>query len=286
MKILWDYVARAADDAAASSPASAPAGEASPASAPAGAAAHQAASDAAQQTAERAAGEFYKPAETVVGGKDEKPADPKPDDPKPDDKPADPKPDDKPASPDLAALEKAVTDAKTPEEKAAAETKLAEFKDAQPFTPDGVRMPEGVEVDKALMERFAPIAKDLGLDQKGGQKLVDHYIAIKEAEATQHAEQVVAWLNEAKADKDLGGAKWDGATRSAQLAVEKLGTPGLKEILNMSGLGNHPDMIKFASRVGELIKDDKLVTQTIGNTPAPKLTPEQAALKQLYPDTP
>jgi hypothetical protein len=68
--------------------------------------------------------------------------------------------------------------------------------------------------------------------------------------------QVSNWLDEARADKDIGGDKFDENVATAIKAIDTFGSDGLKSILNESGLGNHPEIIRFAVKAGRLISDD------------------------------
>ncbi len=64
------------------------------------------------------------------------------------------------------------------------------------------------------------------------------------------------WADDAKADKEIGGDKWTGTVSDAQRAINKLGTPALKEYLNASGGGNHPELIRILAKAGALLKED------------------------------
>jgi hypothetical protein len=121
-------------------------------------------------------------------------------------------------------------------------------------------MPEGVELDAGLLEGMSPRFKELGLTQGQAQALADDFIKAGQAKAVKDGEawatRIAGWANDAKADKDIGGAKWDATVRDAHRATLQLGTPELKEYLNASGGGNHPEMIRFFAKVGGLIKED------------------------------
>lgn len=67
--------------------------------------------------------------------------------------------------------------------------------------------------------------------------------------------QVDGWDREAKADKDLGGDNFDANVAVAMTAIDTFGGPGLKAILNESGLGSHPEMIRFAVNAGKVLAD-------------------------------
>lgn len=144
-------------------------------------------------------------------------------------------------------------------------TKPADKKDdpADTVPADGkykLTMPEGVQVDQALVDALGPDFKELGLTNKQAQKLADKFISIQTDRAKKlgddWATRVSGWADEAKADKDIGGDKWDGTVKSATRAVNALGTPALKEYLEATGGGNHPELIRFMAKVGAMIKED------------------------------
>lgn len=121
-------------------------------------------------------------------------------------------------------------------------------------------MPEGFEVDQGLLDALGPEFKELGLTQGQAQKLADKFIASQQAKAeamgAKWSETITKWADDAKADKEIGGDKWDNTVSSASRAVKTLGTPALREYLNASGGGNHPELIRFMAKVGAMIKED------------------------------
>lgn len=128
-------------------------------------------------------------------------------------------------------------------------------------------MPDGVEVDAELLDEFKPIAKELGLDQAKAQQLVDlgSKIAAKMHDSGIQAwrKQTTEWADQSRADQEVGGKEFDANLGTALAAVEKFGTPELKTILDESGFGNHPEVVRFMYRVGKAISGDtKLVNGT------------------------
>lgn len=121
-------------------------------------------------------------------------------------------------------------------------------------------MPEGVEVDQELLDAVGGDFKELGLTHKQAQALADKFIGVQqkrgEARVKEWGETISGWADKAKADPDIGGAKWDGTVSNATRAVNALGTPELKEYLNASGGGNHPELIRFMAKVGAMVKED------------------------------
>lgn len=143
-------------------------------------------------------------------------------------------------------------------------------------------MPEGVEVDAALLEKAGPMFKEIGLSQDQAQMVVNLHAEQVEAMVTGQVEafnqQVTDWEAAAKTDKEFGGDKFDENLSVAKVGMDKLATPELKDFLETTGAGSHPEMMRLFYRVGQLMKED---APAGGNpTVAPK---DRVSL--LYPDT-
>lgn len=170
----------------------------------------------------------------------------------------------------------------TPAESTAVENKQTgtqETKTTEPVVPESydLKMPEGVELDKAAADEFTAIAKELKLDQVTAQKLAD--VAAKQAQrqVEAHAQQVASWVEQVKTDKEIGGDKLDENLGVARKAIDTFGSPELKELLSSTGMGNHPEVIKLAYKVGKAISEDGFVK---GTPPGPETDPA----KKLYPN--
>lgn len=144
---------------------------------------------------------------------------------------------------------------------AAGDDKAKDADDAVPA--DGkytLAMPEGVEVDQPLLDAITPTLIAKGFTGKEAQALVDEFIKVQTDRIGKQGENwattISGWVDTAKADKDIGGDKWDATVASATRATNALGTPALKEYLNASGGGNHPELIRFMAKVGAMIKED------------------------------
>lgn len=122
---------------------------------------------------------------------------------------------------------------------------------------------EGVELDTEALKDFEPVARDLNLTNEQAQKLVDAYPKIlagvqqRQAEAWQ--KQTEGWAETVKADKEIGGDKLTANLSAAQRALDQFGTPELKEYLNATGLGNHPDLVKAFVKIGKAMSEDGMV---------------------------
>lgn len=122
---------------------------------------------------------------------------------------------------------------------------------------------EGVELDTEALKDFEPVARDLNLTNEQAQKLVDAYPKIlagvqqRQAEAWQA--QTEQWAADVKADKEIGGDKLTANLSAAQRALDQFGGPVLKEYLNTTGLGNHPELVKAFVKIGKAMSEDGMV---------------------------
>lgn len=79
-------------------------------------------------------------------------------------------------------------------------------------------------------------------------------------------DQVVQWGKDAQADPEIGGDKYAENVAIASKAIEAFGSPELRTLLNESGLGNHPEMIRFATKAGASISESPVVKPSGGQT--------------------
>lgn len=123
----------------------------------------------------------------------------------------------------------------------------------QPF-----KMPEGLELDTAAMEKAAPVFKELGLSQEKSQKLVDIYAGLKQEEDAKQQANLNAmrdgWAKEITSDpahkETLAGAK---------KAVEAFGDDELRTFLYDNWVGDYPPLVRFLGKIGAAIGNDKMI---------------------------
>lgn len=142
---------------------------------------------------------------------------------------------------------------------------------------------EGKALDTELADDIKATAKELGLTQSQAQKLAD--LALKRTESAQskQAEMLAQardeWAGQAKADKEFGGDAIEANLATARKALDTFGTPELKALLNESGLGNHPEVIRFFYRSGKAISEDRVIRGGAAGQPtdpAKRMFPNQA----------
>tara|TARA_R110002074_G_scaffold35824_1_gene97612 strand:+ start:125 stop:748 length:624 start_codon:yes stop_codon:yes gene_type:complete len=120
-------------------------------------------------------------------------------------------------------------------------------------------LPDNFDMNDETLGEYHTFAKENGLTQEQAQRGVDMVAQMKQAEMTQWVDQQKSWVDDAKKDAEYGGDKFEENIAVAVKARDSFGTPEFNEMLDSSGLGNHPEMIRFLSRVGKQISEDGVV---------------------------
>lgn len=177
--------------------------------------------------------------------------------------------DSQPSSTDSAAAGDGTQATQQPDGSASQEgQQQAENKDGQqdkPSVPEAYdfKAPEGGELDTQLVESFTPLAKELGLSNEQAQKVVDLVPQLQQRIAEQQAEawgkQVQDWAEAVKADKEIGGDNFQGSLVAVQKVMQQFGTPELKQMLEQTGMGNNPELVKLIVKVGKAMSEDQFI---------------------------
>jgi len=124
-------------------------------------------------------------------------------------------------------------------------------------------LPQGIEIDAASMTEAKKLFAVDGLSQERAQSYVDLYASrLKEATEEPYrlwAETQRDWQTTVKTDREIGGARLAANLAIASKAIERFGGDALRQALNVSGAGNHPDVIRAFIRIGKAISEDSLV---------------------------
>lgn len=178
------------------------------------------------------------------------------------------------------------------EEIGAESTEEQEAKPAEEEKPEVVgapeeyepfEVPEGVELAGEVVDEFKALAKAKNLPQADAQDFINigakHAQSMYDKMLDNHVQQIATWGEEAKADPEIGGPKYIENVQLAKKAVERFGTPALREALEFSGLGNHPEMIRAFTRIGKAISESSLH----GMGAAPSAGRELSLEERMYP---
>ncbi len=177
------------------------------------------------------------------------------------------------------------------EEKAeeVAETKVEKVKlteeevvEEAPESYEDYSLPKGTYISEDVLGEFNGLAKELGLSQDKAQKLVD--IAAQSMQQQQEALMknwdsiTTGWAKEIKNDPEFGGDKFEATVTQARRALSKFGSSDLTQLLDDSGYGNNPEIIRLLARVDKAVGEGEFVE---GDS-APTTTPKSHA-EILYP---
>ena len=123
-----------------------------------------------------------------------------------------------------------------------------------PLTTDDITIPEGIQVDDKSMEDFLGIMNNQELSSvERGQRLVDLQLEITQeaadaataAGATLWDETQQQWQEQARALPEIGGDKLPETLATIKKGLEHIGAgQATFDALNMTGAGNHPELIK------------------------------------------
>tara|TARA_R110000744_G_scaffold99832_2_gene192608 strand:- start:7338 stop:7994 length:657 start_codon:yes stop_codon:yes gene_type:complete len=173
--------------------------------------------------------------------------------------------------------------------------------------PADFTIPEGYDLDANGREGLGTFFKSLdGMSpEERNQAFIDEHFRIR-GEMTSNSESawedtVKGWAAEVSADPEIGGAdmgeKLAGARRAmnsfSQPAVDKDGKAVLHEgggskgqqmtemevVMNQSGWGNHPSVIRWMHRVNEAMSQDKFVKGDMK-----PFVKEKSAAETMYPN--
>lgn len=178
--------------------------------------------------------------------------------------------------------DKATTETATKTADAAVETKVEGAKgdeasktDVKPTIPEAYefKAPEGTTLDEGAIAIVTPVLKKLGVTQEGAQELAETFAQIQAAQLTAQAE---TWAAALKTDPEIGGKNYDANVSLARQEFAKWATPELKQFLDTTGLGNHPEILRPFLKIAKASQQDSHVSAGSG-------TPESDPAKVLFP---
>lgn len=156
----------------------------------------------------------------------------------------------------------------TPEEREAFYAKLG-----RPESPDkyDIKFAEGTPIDEKLVGSFRTEAHKLGLTQAQAQAIAEWYGGqaggIMEAQGAQREAQVAEWQKQLQTE---WGWKAEGnqkiAARTLASIVDGNQEHPIVKLLDETGLGNHPAMIRFFYDLGLQRGEDKLIMEDTAPT--------------------
>lgn len=144
----------------------------------------------------------------------------------------------------------------------------------QPLTYEAFKFPEGIKLDDAEVKGYTDIFGKHQIPQPVVQELIDYHTA-QLAESNRRQQTVQrevwnstrqGWVNDFKAS-DIGGNRAETTLAQAGGVMERYagGPEQLKElrnVLTMTGAGDHPAVIRLLANVGKVLGEGRPVPAT------------------------
>lgn len=144
-----------------------------------------------------------------------------------------------------------------PENPESAESK-AEAAEASDYSD--LRVPDSFDVKDEALAQFKEVAKTAGLSGEQAQAFLD--ADLKRAEAGNQAYQAHVeaqnkeWTEKSNSDPEIGGVDFESNLHEARKFLKSYNDPDMVNMLNKTGLGNHPSFIKLFVRLAKAGGED------------------------------
>ena len=147
------------------------------------------------------------------------------------------------------------------------------------FDPTALTVPDGLVPDQELLQQFGDLAKDMNISQEQAQELVDLQVKAIKAQEDQFVEMRRQWVDELKKDQEYGGTRFDATVSDAQAVMRRFDPDGeVLQVLQTTGFGDNPAVIKMLAKIKRSISDDEFVTTS------EKATDKKSLNERLWPD--
>ena len=137
----------------------------------------------------------------------------------------------------------------------------------EPFTAEslGALVPEGMSLPEEVAGPLLEAINGATTRQELVQTLFSKYGEIQQEAAQQQAQAwestIRGWEEQVKSLPDLGGERLPQTLATANEVANKYGGKGFLQMLNVTGAGSHPEMVKFLSAIhAELPKETATIT--------------------------
>lgn len=143
---------------------------------------------------------------------------------------------------------------------------------AVPPAPEAyeLKAPEGYPISEDGLKDLNALCKGAKLTREQGEAVLKYMHSNYAAWQDSQVAQVAKWAEEARADKDFGGDKFDANVADAKRGLATFDTDGsIRAMLEETGYGSHPAVLKIFARVGKALGEDSLHHSTGGASEKP-----------------
>lgn len=138
-----------------------------------------------------------------------------------------------------------------------------------------LKAPDGSLLKDTDIQRIGDFAKANNLSKEQAQAVLasehSNVAKIYGDLNNQAKNNTETWMRQVREDNEMGGANYDRSVLHAQRGLNKYFEPGFVKMLNDTGLGNHPELVRGFSRIGALMADDTAVLPKTNDSVKTKL---------------
>lgn len=119
----------------------------------------------------------------------------------------------------------------------------------------GLADDHGNEFDPGTVETVSEIARSLGMNNDQARDLMTKGTSLfLKAQERSRMKLSSSWQQQVISDPELGGDNLAETKANARYVMKRFGAPGIREIFEKTGLGNHPDFIRMFNNIGKAIR--------------------------------
>lgn len=133
---------------------------------------------------------------------------------------------------------------------------------AEPGKPEPyeIEAPEGYPITPENLKSLNAHFNELGLTKEQAEKALAYRAEQYAAFQASQQEQRKSWITEIQADKEYGGEKFKETVADAKRALAQFDEGGtIRTLLEETGYGDNPAIIKVFAKVGRAMAEDKIV---------------------------
>lgn len=155
----------------------------------------------------------------------------------------------------------------------------AEADKSEPIKYEFKHPEEGAEFNPKVVDKFAEVAGKHQISQEAAQEIMASMSqTLNEVQAEALTALRGQWREQVTADSEIGGDKLNESLATAKKALTQFGGDEMLQLLEETGFGDHPAVIRTFNKIGKAISEDSFVAA--GQRASAPVTPA----KTMYPN--
>lgn len=136
-----------------------------------------------------------------------------------------------------------------------------------------IKLPEGLQAPEEMLSSFTDVMNDANLSPaERAEKLMNlHADAMKQASeeiSEQWTKTREGWVDQVKKDPEIGGDKLESEVLpTIGKVMEEFGSEDLRNLMDESGMGDHPEFVKFMYKIGKSFQEGAPVSGSPSDAP-------------------